>query len=333
LAQARISALISLSERQIERLEEFERGLDPRQPERSAVPARVLGYGEISTVFAIQVQGLRGLAFKRLPLFHSMEEVELYRIAYEEYNRLLQEEVGLHLPEHGCAAFINQAGQPVFYIVQEQVTAPSIGNQALQLLPRGMVLALIRSVLNELRRVWDFNQRQDRLRLAIDGQISNWSIEGFDPGEPRVDEAASLLYLDTSTPLFRVGGLEQLDAELFLRSAPSFLVWMLRLFFVEDVVNRYYDFHRVAVDLVANFHKEQRPDLIPDLVDVVNQFFTGEAAELGIEPLTEKEVRSYYREDAFIWILYLSMRRLDRFLCTRLMRQEYPYILPGKIKR
>ena len=32
------------------RLEDFERQLDPQHPERSAIPARILGYGEISTV-------------------------------------------------------------------------------------------------------------------------------------------------------------------------------------------------------------------------------------------------------------------------------------------
>ena len=50
-------------------------------------------------------------------------------------------------------------------------------------------------------------------------------------------------------------------------------------------------------------------------------------------PITEKEVRSYYREDALIWILYLNMRKVDRFLRTRILRKGYPYILPGKIKR
>jgi hypothetical protein len=52
-------------------LEEFEQNLDPQHPECSRIPARVLGYGEISTVFEIQAEGLQGLAFKRLPLFHS----------------------------------------------------------------------------------------------------------------------------------------------------------------------------------------------------------------------------------------------------------------------
>ncbi len=324
---------MSLSQTELDILREFEKGLDPRFPERSRIPARVLGYGEISTVFAIQVEGLQGRAFKRLPLFHNMEEVEEYRTAYEEYNRLLQEEVGLHLPSHSYAAFLSETGRPTFYIIQRQLPSSSIGDQALQVLPRELVRVLVHRILQELRRVWDYNQEQDSIQVAIDGQISNWSVEGFDPQNPYVDQTTTLCYVDTSTPLFRVEGVEQLDAELFLRSGPSFLVWILRLLFLEDVVNRYYDFHRVAVDLAANFYKEQRPDLIPDVIAVVNSFFAGEASELGIEPISEKEVRSYYREDALIWSLYLSMRKLDRFIRTRLLRQEYVYILPGKIKR
>jgi hypothetical protein len=79
-------------------LQEFERGLDPQHPQRGKIPARVLGYGEISTVFEIQTEALRGLAFKRLPLFSDEREVERYRIAFEEYNRLLEQEIGIRLP-------------------------------------------------------------------------------------------------------------------------------------------------------------------------------------------------------------------------------------------
>lgn len=313
-------------------LQEFERGLDPQHPERSRIPATILGYGEISTVFAIQAEGLQGMAFKRLPLFYNQPEVEKYRAAYEEYNRLLEEEIGLHLPAHSHASFLNQTGRPIFYIIQKQLPAASLGHKAIHQLPRPLVSVLVRRLLQELRKVWEFNRRQDRLQVAIDGQISNWAIDDFDPQNPRLADT-SLSYVDTSTPLFRVQGVEQLDTELFLRSAPSFLVWILRLLFLKDVVNRYYDFHLVAVDLVANFYKEQRPDLIPDVIAVVNDFFSGEATDLGIQPLDEKEVSSYYKEDALIWSLYLSMRQVDRFIRRNILRREYPYILPERIQR
>ena len=311
----------------------FERGLDPQHPERSQVPARILGYGEISTVFEIEVDGLRHLAFKRLPIFRNLDEIEQYRGAYQEYNRLLEQEIGLHLPAHGCEAFVTDAGDPVFYIIQEQLPYASVGNRAIHLLSPQDTLALVEKALLELSRVWRHNSRQDQVQIGIDGQISNWSVQGLDPEHPRFDAAKALRYMDTSTPLFRVRGVEQLDPELFLRSGPSFLVWLLRLLFLKDVVNRYYDFHRVAVDLVANFYKEQLSELIPDLVQVVNAVFAGEAADLQAQPITEQEVRSYYREDALIWSLYLSMRKLDRFIRTRLLHREYPYILPRRIER
>ncbi len=314
-------------------LEEFERGLNPRRPEASRIPARVLGYGEISTVFQITHEGLENLAFKRLPVFREKREMDEYRRVYLDYNRLLIEEVGLRLPDYGYAELVTEQGRPVFYIIQERMPAESIGNRAIHLLDEEGVCSLVRKVLRELRKVWDFNREQDRLRVAVDGQISNWSIVGFDHRHPRVDEGAELLYLDTSTPLFRVDGVEQLDPELFLRSAPSFLVWILRMFFLEDVVNRYYDFRAVVIDLIANFYKEQRPELIPALVELANDFFAREAAHLRVRPIRAHDVASYYREDAFIWWFYLNLRRLDRFLRTRLLRKEYPYILPGKIRR
>jgi len=314
-------------------LEEFERGLDPRYPDRSRMPARVLGYGEISTVFEIQAEGMEGYAFKRLPIFKDRAEIGPYLASYEEYNRILSGEMGISLPPYGHAEFVSDSGRPIFFIIQKQLAASSIGNQAIHTLPHEEVPVLVRLILRELKKVWDFNHQSDGLEVAIDGQISNWSIVDFDAESPHLDEDTRFLYMDTSTPLFRVEGKEQLDPELFLRSAPSFLVWMLRLLFLEDVMTRYYDFRLVAIDLIANFYKEQKAEFIPRLVKTANDFFASEASYLGIEPISEKDIASYYREDRIIWALYLALRKLDRFLHTRLMRKEYPYILPGKIKR
>jgi hypothetical protein len=125
---------------------------------------------------------------------------------------------------------------------------------------------------------------------------------------------------------------EQIQGELFLRSAPSFLAWILRRFFLEDVIARYYDFHRVLVDFIANFYKEQRGELVPKLVEEANAFLAEEASALDVAPITLKEVQDYYREDAFIWRFYQAARRLDRWLHTTL-HKPYPYILPGPVKR
>jgi hypothetical protein len=54
---------------------------------------------------------------------------------------------------------------------------------------------------------------------------------------------------------------------------------------------------------------------------------------LDVEPIREKEVSDYYREDAFIWSFLAAARRFDRFLYLKILQRDYPYILPGKVQR
>lgn len=314
-------------------LRRFEQHLDPQRPEQGPVPAKVLGYGEISTVFALGEAGQHDMAYKRMPIFRDEQELRGYERIYETYNRLLIEEVGLELPAHGHASLVNQRGRVVFYIVQQQLDPASIGNHVVQRLASQDVRRLVRLVLGELAKVWRYNRQQNRIQIGIDGQISNWAVSGLDAYGLKLGPDVQLHYLDTSTPLFRVGGQEQIDPELFLRSAPSFLAWLLRWLFVQDVVARYYDFRRVVIDLIANFYKEQLPDLVPALIAEANDFFAHEASEPQIAPIALHEVQSYYRQDALIWRLYLSFRRIDRFLHIHILHKDYPYILPVIARR
>lgn len=314
-------------------LQEFERGLDPLNPQASHIPCHVLGYGEISTVFEIQVEGLRELAFKRMCCFETLDELKPYVDTYLEYNHVLEDQIGLHLPPYGYALFVCESGRPVFYIIQKRLLPASIGNNAIKFLPPAEIVHLFRLALLELHKVWDFNHTNAQCQVGIDGQISNWAIQGFDPAHPALSQDASLLYIDTSTPIMRLNGIEQLNAELFLRSAPPYLAWILRALFLQDVVTRYYDPRKVTIDLIANFYKEQRPELVLELVAAANAYIKSEGADLQLDEITEKEVSDYYREDELIWRLYLGMRRFDCFVRKKMLGLEYPYILPGKIKR
>lgn len=313
-------------------LQQFESELDPIHPEQGKIPCRVLGYGEISTAFEIDMDTMRGLAFKRMSVFENQDELNAYLQIYITYNRLLEKDIGLGAPRHGYAIVSGHAGRPIFYIIQEKVPGYTIGNQVINYLPLEEILLLVRRVLNEQLRVFSFSQSSPIYQVGLDGQISNWIVQGFDPEKPQLHTEMSLAYLDNSTPLFRVNGIEQIDPELFLRPAPSFLTWILRMLFLKDVVNRYYDFRSVIIDLMANFYKEQKGELIPAILQEANEFILKEAQDFDLEPITEKEIHDYYREDALIWRLYLGMRRVDRSL-HRLTGRYYPYILPGKTKR
>jgi hypothetical protein len=315
-------------------LREFEAGLDPRFPEKSRVPTRVLGYGEISTVLEIGTGVDTEVAYKRLSMFRTEGEVDRYEALHREYLTTLQDRIGLNLVPSDTVRIVDaDRGKIILYIVQKKLPGEAIGHKAIHSVSPGEIDKLLRAVLREFTKIFEFNRKNGQeLAVGFDGQISNWAVAGFDPTSRRLPEPVDLFYLDTSTPLMQRNGKEQLNSDLFLRSAPSFLTWVIRLLFLKDVMTRYYDLRRVTVDLIANFYKEQLPDRIPALIEAVNACLSAAWAEGTFAPITQKEVKAYYREDAWIWRTYLSFRRLDRSL-HGLLGKEYPYILPGKIQR
>jgi hypothetical protein len=293
-----------------------------------------MGYGEISTVFELKSKRMSGLAFKRMSIFENQDELDKYITAYTDYNQLLENQVGIGLPGHGYAIINSPSGKPVFYIIQRKVPAYSLGNNAIHLLNRAGIRTLFLRVLQELHKLWYFNNSQSANKVSLDGQISNWVIDGYDPDRQELDQDVSLLYIDTSTPLYLIDGVEQFDPELILRTTPRLLAMIIRQFFLEDVMTRYYDPRKVTIDILANFYKEQRPDLIPELLLAANHFYAQDGGKnLAIEPIQEKEISDYYREDAIIWSFLAASRRIDRFLSLNIIRREYPYILPGKVAR
>jgi len=312
-------------------VQRFEAGLDPRHPEKSVIPAEIIGYGEMSTIFVIKAPGQEDTAYKRMPVFRTTQEVAHYEQIFQEYNTRLAE-IGLNIPSFASVRVSSPQGLPVVYNAQSRLPGEAVANRLIHKLPDQAIMTLFLLVLRELHKVFAFNARHTDIRCGIDGQISNWAVLHYREGLV-IGPDTRLAYLDTSTPMMQKCGREQLDPELFLRSAPSFLVWIIRWLFLEGVMTRYYDFRLVVIDLIANFHKEQRPDLIPMLIETANDFFATEAVSLGVGPIDMRAVKAYYRQDAMIWRVYLGLRRFDRFLHRRLLRKPYRYILPGRIKR
>ncbi|MDP6457354.1 MAG: DUF6206 family protein [Candidatus Marinimicrobia bacterium] len=300
-------------------LEEFELGLDSTRLEISSVSATVLGYGEISTVF--KLSGNSEVACKRMPLFPDSRAAENYQRNYEDYCRHL-EGAGVELPQSSTQTVEIQGRPVVLYILQKSLPPERFCHKLIHTLDQEEISGMIRKVVSGVAKVWAFNrQKGPLLEIALDGQLSNWVLDGD-------IESGRLWYVDTSTPLYRINGEEQLDPELFLESAPSFLRWIIRWLFLEDVMNRYYDQRQVMIDLAANLYKEQRPDLVPTAVSIINDSCSGLS-----EPLTEEDVEKYYKEDKLIWILFLAFRRIDRWITTKILRKRYEFVLPGRIKR
>ena len=279
----------------------------------------------------------KDLAFKRLPIFDSEEQVEKHIQGYNEYNRLLNDDLQIEVPPSDAAwVYADKKKKKIsLYCIQDKISQPnSIGNRIIHQVGIEDVKNFILIILRETKKVWKFNK--DNLdqghQIGLDGQISNWVVKDFDPKNPHVMIDSKLIYIDTSTPMYRINGEDAMEGILFLKSAPSFLRWVLKLFFLDEVLDRYYDWREVVIDLIANFHKEQLSEMIPVLLNVVNEFFTSEAKEFNIEPITLKEINKYYKNDKMIWVLFQNFRRFDRFL-KKIFRKKYDFYLPSKIKR
>lgn len=316
----------------IELLKEFERTIDTIHPESGKIPIKILGFGEISLVFEI-IGDPEQLAYKRIPIFDNEKQVRRHIWAYNEYCRIIEKEIGLILPEHKVIWFLDDKEQIQFYSIQAKIDPESVGNKIIHHVSDDEVELLVLLVLRELKKVWTLNKENPDLEIGLDGQISNFVVMDYDLKNPTVIESSKLLYLDTSTPMLRKNGVEAMEAELFLNSTPSFLRFLIKAFFVQNVLDRYYNLRLVIIDLLANFFKEQMPELIPRLIKRVNQFLNDEASEFALEPITLVEVQKYYKSDKMIWVIFQNARRIDRYIKTKLLKKTYDFYLPEKIKR
>ena len=316
----------------IEVLKKLERSIDTYNPEKGEVPIKILGFGEISLVFEI-VGDPEQIAYKRIPIFENEKQVNRHIWAYNEYNRILNQDVGLNLPKYDVAWFKDNEDKIQFYCIQEKISSESVGNRVIHDLRTEDIETLILLVMREMKKVWVHSKNHETLDLGLDGQISNFAVIGYDPNNPKIEKDTKLVYFDTSTPMFRKNGIEAMDEELFLESTPSFLRFLVKAAFLDEVIDRYYDWRLVTIDLIANFFKEQRPELIPGIIRQINKFFKEEASEFNMEPITFEEVQKYYKNDKMIWVIFQNARKIDRFIKTKLLKKKYDFYLPGKIKR
>ena len=312
-------------------LNQFEEAIDPINPQNGRMPAHVLGYGEMSTVMAISGTD-PGLVFKRMPMFHTESELEPYLALYHAYLQHLTA-AGVSVVPAAITSVVPSDGNVVVYIIQEKLDSSALLNNAIHTLPDEDIQRLFAAILTAIGQVSAYNDtHQGVAEIGIDAQMSNWAIVDHQPASGHLHDPVQLIYIDTSSPLLRLDGQEQLDPELFLRSAPSFLRWLIRLLFMEDVMTRYYDRRQVIIDVLANLYKEKRVDLIPALLLAANSFLEEHMLRDAFMPVSEKEVAGYYKEDARIWSVYLAFRRLDRW-AHRLLGMPYPYVLPGPVDR
>lgn len=339
LDRSRFQPLFDLFQKELQLFNRFQRDFPALYQERLSL--KVIGFGEISTVlefsggktFSNMQPEREKWVYKKMPIFPDMEEANKFSVIFKEYRRLFTEEIGIAIPDQRIQVHPVAEGKIRLYVLQKKCNALVIGNKLIQVFDTSQCSILLEMILKEMKKVWNYNQSHQNIKVAIDGQISNWVVDNFDPEKDKFTGREKLLYIDTSSPLYRIDGQEQLNPELFLKSTPFFLRPIIRALFLQEVLDRYYDLHLVTVDLIANFFKEGKAEFIPEMIETANIFFATQMTEFNIEPITEKEVSKYYKNDAFIWRFYLAARKIDRFITEKILRKKYEFRLPEKVKR
>lgn len=320
-------------------LDRTEARLDPGNPEEGG-HVSVIGYGEISV--ALEIAELPGLVCKRMSGFSGPSSVSQYLDLVTGYLLELAK-AGIGVAPTTQVPVRRPGRPPVVYLVQSRLASESLGNRVLHWADDATVAAALRLALDAVARLARRSaEREDGVEVALDGQLSNWSFPdvttsgrriGAPEGEPEPPMAPPVL-IDIGTPFIRRDGRHAMDREVLLAPVPPGLRWYYRRAgLVEEYLDDYFVPRTVALDMLGNFHKEGASERLGLGEGVVNEWLAGADIPGPREPIHVTEVAEYYRKDADLLALYLRMRRMDRFLRTKLLRREYDYVLPGRVGR
>jgi len=273
---------------------------------RSAPELRVLGYGEVTCVIAVEEAGAR-YAVKRLPVFESADEVSRHVQSVKSYIAELTRR-GVHVVDTDARVLPREDGRQVLYLVQPCLDPATLGPAHFRTLDEAGARAAFARILTTLEGAVD-------ACFAPDGQLANWAFIG--------DE---LIYLDVSTPFVRnADGSLGCDWSFFVRTMPPPLRPMIRKQ-IPAVMRKYCNLRRQALDFLANLKKERLTHLIPPLLADAN-------ARLGDEPITRKAIDDYYAEDARTFGSLQAARRAHRWFTLNVLRRPYPVLLPPPMDR
>lgn len=265
----------------------------------------VLGYGEISLVLAWPAERPR-FACKRMPAFPSRARFDSYRATIDDYIERLGA-AGIGVAPTETRAVEQRDGGVVAYLVQPILAAESLAPAILRRTDPTAGHPLVAAIV-------DAAAAAISPEVGLDAQLANW-----------VWADGRLTYIDVSTPmLWDERGTLLLDVEPLAQAYPAILRPPLRRLVAPRILDSYRDLRSVYEDLAGNLIKERLEPWLGPFLEAVNRHID--------EPLTEAEVRRYYRSDARLWAGLLRLRRLDRAWRLRTGR-TYPFLLPGHIER
>lgn len=271
---------------------------------------RVLGYGEITLVLGWPPDAPR-VACKRLPPFPDLAAARRYLGVIADALSVLRAG-GVDVVDTGLHHLPAPDGRVVGWAVQPLLDPATLGPAVLRAeapsAEHPMLDAVVSAVFGVLGP-----------RVGLDAQCSNWAWDG-----------RRLRYLDVTTPFLWDGDDRLLlDLDVLVAALPAPVRAVTKRFVAGDVIRKYRRPRDVLLDLCGNLLKERLAPWVPAWVEAANRWLV----PAGAAPITEGEVRRFYRGDARLWAVMLAARRLDASWQRHIRRRPYPFLLPGRIER
>lgn len=268
----------------------------------------ILGYGEITTVVLAETpEG--AFACKRLPVFRQRDAALSCKASIDAYVAALNE-AGLAVVENDTRLIERDDGTFCVYSVQPALDPATLGPNYFQNLSDEEGEAAFRRILDLLKEVVS-------PRLAPDGQLSNWVFDGD-----------RILYLDVSSPFMRdEHGNNLLDWRHLLSAMPAPVRPIILRWVLPGILDNYHSLRGQIVDFLGNLRKEKLDRFTPRFLSVANEY-------LGLDPpITDQEIRDYYKSDAQTYAAVAGIRQADRWFQRNVLRRTYPFLLPPPVER
>lgn len=267
----------------------------------------VIGYGEVTVAVRLSTpEGDR--VCKRLVPFSSAEAARSSAELIATYVERLGASGIAVVPTQ--TTILERPQGHVLYCVQPLLRSETLGPEVLRVATRDQAIARVTRIFERIRDAVSPT-------LAPDGQLSNWAFDGD-----------RLLYLDVGTPFIRDDrGRDLFDFTEQTRALPAPVRVIVDRFLLRGILDNYFSLRGQALDFLGNLVKEGLAELVPALAPVANRVFALES------PIGEDQVHRHYRGDAQTYAFIQAARRADRWVWTKVLRREYPYLLPPRIDR
>lgn len=303
---------------------------DMKELFRGDLSVGVLGAGMVGSVLELsrddegRMDYGSELTYTKMPPFPDMDSVEHYRELFQRYHDLLKD-AGLNPPAHGIRYVSREGETSTVFITQRNIPRQSIGTQVAGRINDEDCFKLFEMILERIRTVAEFNNKNMITKIGIDPRLSNWGIEGYDNGHPAIRGFEDLTYLSISTPMIKENGKDLLDPELVMMNIPGVSKPFIRTRMLNKYWKRFYSPCEMVLDVIVDFKAWGHPDITDRMIGIANEFLAGINMNDKGRKVTGGAVSRRKMGNRYYQKTFNAFGKIERFIKVKLFRRKYSY--------